>query len=88
MNSKILFSQKDKRLNKMIIKLNFNNQWQKSQKNKVNNVLKILLIKLKKNWNKNKIIKIWNKIKLDNNPKYFWLINKYHKNKQLHLIKN
>ncbi len=68
MNSKILFSQKDKRLNKMIIKLNFNNQWQKSQKNKVNNVLKILLIKLKKNWNKNKIIKIWKKIKLVKNP--------------------
>jgi hypothetical protein len=68
MNSKILFSQKDKRLNKMIIKLNFNNQWQKSQKNKVNNVLKILLIKLKTNWNKNKIIKIWKKIKLVKNP--------------------
>ena len=68
MNSKILFSQKDKRLNKMIIKLNFNNQWQKSQKNKVNNVLKILLKKLKTNWNKNKIIKIWKKIKLVKNP--------------------
>ena len=68
MNSKILFSQKDKRLNKMIIKLNFNNQWQIRQKNKVNNVLKILLIKLKKNWNKNKIIKIWKKIKLVKNP--------------------
>jgi hypothetical protein len=68
MNSKILFSQKDKRLNKMIIKLNFKNQWQKSQKNKVNNVLKILLIKLKTNWNKNKIIKIWTKIKLVKNP--------------------
>ena len=68
MNSKILFSQKDKRLNKMIMKLNFNNQWQKSQKNKVNNVPKILLKKLKTNWNKNKIIKIWTKIKLVKNP--------------------